>query len=56
MIIRIKGKESAIEDLEKVTELLEEAKKILYRVPSQIELEVNGRDTESKIINSQDTQ
>ena len=45
-----------IKDMEEVINLLEEAKRILYRIPTQIEIEVKEHDTELSSIDSQDTQ
>lgn len=56
MLVKVKGKEQSIKDLEEVINLLEEAKRILYRIPTQIEIEVKEHDTELSSIDSQDTQ
>ena len=44
MLINVKGKLEALQDLEKVKKLVEEAEKILYRVPTKIEFEVSGTE------------
>lgn len=56
MLVKVKGKEQSIKDLEEVINLLEEAKRILYRIPTQIEIEVKEHDTELSSTDSQDTQ
>lgn len=56
MLVKVKGKEQSIKDLEEVINLLEEAKRILYRIPTQIEIEVKEHGTELSSIDSQDTQ
>ena len=50
MLINVKGKSEALQDLEKVKKLVEEAEKILYRVPTKIEFEVSGTEKESDAI------
>ena len=50
MVINIKGKSEALQDLEKAKELIDEAGKILYRVPTKIEFEVSGTEKESDAI------
>lgn len=54
MFVKIKGKEKAIRDMEEVNRLLEEAKKILFRIPTQIEIEVKECETELDTIDAQD--
>lgn len=44
MLINVKGKAEALQDLEKAKKLIDEAEKILYRVPTKIEFEVNGTE------------
>lgn len=44
MLINVKGKTEALQDLEKAKKLIDEAEKILYRVPTKIEFEVNGTE------------
>ena len=44
MVINIKGKSEALQDLEKAKKLIDEAGKILYRVPTKIEFEVSGTE------------
>ena len=50
MVINIKGKSEALQDLEKAKKLIDEAGKILYRVPTKIEFEVSGTEKESDAI------
>lgn len=50
MLINVKGGIEALQDLEKVKKLVEEAEKILYRVPTKIEFEVSGTEKESDAI------
>ena len=50
MLINVKGKTEALQDLEKVKKLIDEAGKILYRVPTKIEFEVSGTEKESDAI------
>ena len=44
MLINVNGKTEALQDLEKAKKLIDEAEKILYRVPTKIEFEVNGTE------------
>lgn len=44
MLINVKGKTEALQDLEKAKKLIDEAEKILYRIPTKIEFEVNGTE------------
>lgn len=50
MVINIKGKSEALQNLEKAKKLIDEAGKILYRVPTKIEFEVSGTEKESDAI------
>ena len=50
MLINVKGGIEALQDLEKVKKLIDEAGKILYRVPTKIEFEVSGTEKESDAI------
>ena len=50
MLINVKGKVEALQDLEKAKKLIDEAGKILYRVPTKIEFEVSGTEKESDAI------
>lgn len=52
MVINIKGKSEALQDLEKAKKLIDEAGKILYRIPTKIEFEVSGTEKESDAIQS----
>lgn len=47
MLINVKGKTEALQDLEKAKKLIDEAERILYRVPTKIEFEVSGTEKES---------
>ena len=51
MVINIKGKSEALQDLEKAKKLIDEAGKILYRVPTKIEFEVSS--TEEMILKAE---
>ena len=51
MLINVKGGIEALQDLEKVKKLVEEAEKILYRVPTKIEFEVSS--TEEMILKAE---
>ncbi len=42
MLINVKGKTEALQDLEKAKKLIDEAEKILYRIPTKIEFEVSS--------------
>ena len=44
MLINVKGGIEALQDLEKVKKLIDEAEKILYRVPTKIEFEVSSTE------------
>ena len=44
MLINVKGKAEALQDLEKAKKLIDEAGKILYRVPTKIEFEVSSTE------------
>lgn len=44
MLINVKGKSEALQDLEKAKKLIDEAEKLLYRVPTKIEFEVSSTD------------
>lgn len=46
-MISIKGKNKALEDLEKAQKLIEEAGKILWKLPSEIYLEIPEGSEES---------
>lgn len=51
MYIKISGKQKALEDLERANNLIKEAHEILWRMPSEIGLEIaednqNTNDTE----------
>ena len=50
MVINIKGKSEALQDLEKAKKLIDEAGKIPYRVTTKIEFEVSGTEKESDAI------
>ena len=50
MVINIKGKSEELQDLEKAKKLIDEAGKILYRIPTKIEFEVSGTEKESDAI------
>lgn len=50
MLINVKGKTEALQDLEKAKKLIDEAERILYRVPTKIEFEVSGTEKESGTI------
>lgn len=50
MLINVKGKTEALQDLEKAKKLIDEAGKILYRIPTKIEFEVSGTEKESDVI------
>ncbi len=54
MLVNITGKEQTIKALEEARGLIEEASKILYRIPTQIKIEVEECDTKSATIDSQD--
>lgn len=59
MRVTITGKDQVIQDMEEVERLIEEAKKILYRIPTEIKLEVEkcGKETIGlETIDSQDIQ
>lgn len=51
MLINVKGKAEALQDLEKAKKLIDEAEKILYRVPTKIEFEVSS--TEEMILKTE---
>ena len=51
MLINVKGKVEALQDLEKAKKLIDEAEKILYRVPTKIEFEVSS--TEEMILKAE---
>lgn len=51
MLINVKGGIEALQDLEKVKKLIDEAEKILYRVPTKIEFEVSS--TEEMILKAE---
>ena len=51
MLINVKGKAEALQDLEKAKKLIDEAEKILYRVPTKIEFEVSR--TEEMILKAE---
>ena len=51
MLINVKGKAEALQDLEKAKKLIDEAEKILYRVPTKIEFEVSS--TEEMILKAE---
>lgn len=42
MFIKINGTDETVKSIEKIKALLQEAEKILYRLPHEIELEVKG--------------
>ena len=44
MLINVKGKTEALQDLEKAKKLIDEAEKILYRIPTKIEFEVSSTE------------
>ena len=50
MLINVKGKTEALQDLEKAKKLIDEAERILYRVPTKIEFEVSGTEKEADTI------
>lgn len=47
MLINVKGKSEVLQDLEKAKKLIDEAERLLYRMPTKIEFEVSG--TEKRI-------
>ena len=49
MRVTITGKDQVIQDMEEVERLIEEAKKILYRIPTEIKIEVEKCGKETKI-------
>ena len=51
MLIYVKGKTEALQDLEKAKKLIDEAEKILYRIPTKIEFEVSS--TEEMILKAE---
>ncbi len=51
MLINVKGKTEALQDLEKAKKLIDEAEKILYRIPTKIEFEVSS--TEEMILKAE---
>lgn len=51
MLINVKGKLEALQDLEKVKKLIDETEKILYRIPTKIEFEVSS--TEEMILKAE---
>ena len=51
MLINVKGKAEALQDLEKAKKLIDEAEKILHRVPTKIEFEVSS--TEEMILKAE---
>lgn len=40
MVIKVNGKQEALQELEKAKKLLEEAEKILWKLPNEISLEI----------------
>lgn len=40
MVIKVNGKQEALQELEKAKKLLEEAGKILWKLPNEISLEI----------------
>lgn len=54
MLIRIEGKKEVLKDLEEAQQLINKARDILYRTPTQIKIAVEECDSE--INDSQDTQ
>lgn len=59
MRVTITGKDQVIQDMEEAERLIEEAKKILYRIPTEIKIEVEKCGKEAiglESIDSQDIQ
>jgi hypothetical protein len=50
MLINVKGKSEVLQDLEKAKKLIDEAERLLYRMPTKIEFEVSGTEKESDTI------
>lgn len=46
MIIKVIGKDKALEDIEKARKLIKEAEQILYQIPLEIGLEMEPGTTE----------
>lgn len=55
MRIKVEGKNEVLNNLEKAERLIDQAKDILYRTPTQIKVVVEECDEEEKITCSQDT-
>ena len=50
MLINVKGKSEVLQDLEKAKKLIDEAERLLYRMPTKIEFEGSGTEKESDTI------
>lgn len=50
MLINVKGKSEVLQDLEKAKKLIDEAERLLHRMPTKIEFEVSGTEKESDTI------
>ncbi len=55
MRIKVEGKNEVLNNLEKAERLIDQARDILYRTPTQIKVVVEECDEEEKITCSQDT-
>ena len=55
MRIKVEGKSEVLNNLEKAERLIDQARDILYRTPTQIKVVVEECDEEEKITCSQDT-
>ena len=56
MFVNIKGTEKAVKDLEEANKLIKEATSILYRIPTQIEIEVTECSREKESTDSNETE
>ena len=50
MLINVKGKSEVLQEQEKAKKLIDEAERLLYRMPTKIEFEVSGTEKESDTI------
>ena len=55
MRIKVEGKNEVLNNFEKAERLIDQARDILYRTPTQIKVVVEECDEEEKITCSQDT-
>lgn len=55
MRIKVEGKNEVLNDLEEVVRLINQARDILYRTPTQVKVVVEECDEKEKITCSQDT-